>query len=870
MSSLQADTARFTLEIAGVAGVLHVVGFEGTEQLSQPYGFTLELAAEDPEIAFDQVINQPAHLTLYGRDEPRQVHAFVSRFEQGDQGDRYTSYYATLVPRIWYLNHRHNCRIFQNLDVQQIVEQVLQDAGFTGEDYRFALQQSYPVRTYCVQYRESELNFISRLLEEEGISYFFEHSENNHVLVMCDGASAYAPIPGIPRVIFHRATGAAPDEEHIYQYRYSEAVRPGTVTFRDYNFKKPALNLQSGAGAEWDPHLEVYDYPGNYDDPNLGQTRAQVRLEGLQSLRQLGRGEGDSVRFQPGFKFTLASHTREAFNQKYLLTRVKQVGRQPQVLGESASSEGSSYHNEFVCIPAEVPYRPPHQAKKPRVEGTQTAIVVGPAEEEIYTDEHGRVKVSFHWDRAGQADENSSCWIRISNGWAGAGWGAMYLPRIGQEVIVDFLEGDPDRPIITGRVYHGTNRPPYKLPDEKTKSTLKSNSSKGGDGFNEIRFEDKKGEEQIFVHGEKDQDIRIKNDRFEWIGHDRHLVVKNDKFEHVENNSHRLIDADCQTQIKGDDHLTVNGKQAITITESYSLTVGNNVIEIFKGNHNEETKESFFLKANGTIIEATTGITLKCGGSNVVIDPSGVTVKGSLVTVDGSAVKIASGPGSPAKSGVQRPAAKPAAPEIALDADIAEPGKVSKAKSAKAHELEEIPFKQASFNSPASSDEKAPMPATVEEEEETPPELEFSFSLSDTPGSAGHPLAHTPWMVAVGSKPVGMDLLPPEAVLAKGETDANGDIQFDAEQKKAINEAYKKRPGGLWLLSPTGSVRIEVTTESPDWSDEEKLQHALLAANFCSDIPRSGGEHAEELSRIAQDAFELSDANELYSKLPDK
>jgi hypothetical protein len=184
--------------------------------------------------------------------------------------------------------------------------------------------------------------------------------------------------------------------------------------------------------------------------------------------------------------------------------------------------------------------------------------------------------------------------------------------------------------------------------------------------------------------------------------------------------------------------------------------------------------------------------------------------------------------------------------------------------------LEEIPFKQASFNSPASSDEKAPMPATVEEEEETPPELEFSFSLSDTPGSAGHPLAHTPWMVAVGSQPVGMDLLPPESVLAKGETDANGDIQFDAEQKKAINEAYKKRPGGLWLLSPTGSVRIEVTTESPDWSDEEKLQHALLAANFCSDIPRSGSEHAEELSRIAQDAFELSDHNELYSKLPNK
>ena len=271
----------------------------------------------------------------------------------------------------------------------------------------------------------------------------------------------------------------AKTEEHVYRYRYAEEVRPGAVRYRDYNFKKPDLNLQTEFEAEVDTNLEVYDYPGNYAAPELGKTRAQVRLEELQAVRKTGNGESDCVRLLPGFQFTLDEHTRDEFNQQYLLTEVRQTGRQPQVLGEGASNEGSSYANAFVCIPADVPYRPARITRKPVVEGAQTAIVVGPKGEEIYTDEHGRVKVQFHWDREGEADENSSCWIRASSAWAGAGWGAISIPRIGQEVIVDFLEGDPDRPIITGRVYNGTNRPPYALPDEKTKSTLKIQQLQG-------------------------------------------------------------------------------------------------------------------------------------------------------------------------------------------------------------------------------------------------------------------------------------------------------------------------------------------------------------------------------------------------------
>jgi len=736
MPDLRADTTRFTLQIESLQDEIHVVGLRGVEQLSSPYRFDLELACENHELDFASIVNQPALLVIDGDDEPRYLQAMVSRFEQGDQGVRFTTYYATLVPRLWYLAHRHNCRIFQAMDVRQIIEQILKDAGFSGDDYRFVLEQGHEEREYCVQYRESELNFISRLMEEEGMCYFFEDSEDKHVLVIADGASAFKPIAGNDTVIFHTPTGMARTEEHVYRYRYAEEVRPGAVRYRDYNFKKPDLNLQSEFEAEVDTNLEVYDYPGNYAAPELGQTLAQVRLEEFQTVRKTGNGDSDCVRLLPGFKFTLDEHTRDGFNQQYLINEVRQTGRQPQVLGEGASTEGSSYANTFVCIPADVPYRPARISRKPAVEGAQTAIVVGPKGEEIYTDEHGRVKVQFHWDREGKADEKSSCWIRTSSAWAGAGWGAISILRIGQEVIVDFLEGDPDRPIITGRVYHGTNRPPYALPDEKTKSTLKSNSSKGGGGFNEIRLEDKKGEEQIFVHAEKNQDIRVKNDRFEWTGHNRHLIVKQDKFEHIENNRNERVDNDHLEEIKNDRNLTVGGKQAIEIGASHSFSVQGDVIEVFKANHSEQTTSNYYLKAMGTVIESMSGITLKCGGSSVVIDPSGVTLKGPIVTVDGGMVKIASGPGSPPMSGSAGSAVPPAAPEASLEADTADPGKVSEAKAKTIQQQSEVPFKplQASSGLGNEPDEEEKNWIEIEllDEEDNPvPGEKYKITLPD-------------------------------------------------------------------------------------------------------------------------------------------
>jgi type VI secretion system secreted protein VgrG len=382
-----------------------------------------------------------------------------------------------------------------------------------------------------------------------------------------------------------------------------------------------------------------------------------------------------------GCTFTFAEHTRDDQNRQYLITSANYNIDAGDFYSQEKSSP-CSYSCSFAAIDATKQFRSMRITPKPSIPGPQTAIIVGPSGEEVHTDEYGRVKVQFHWDRHSQADENSSCWIRVAQLWAGKKWGAMYIPRIGQEVIVEFLEGDPDQPIITGRVYNGQAMPPYVLPTNKTMSTLKSNSSKTGQGFNEIRFEDNKGSEQIFIHAEKNIDIRVKNDRFETIANDRHLHVERDKFEHVDNNRDEKVDADHKEEIGKDRHLKITGKEAKEIGDSKSLTVTGDVIEAFRANHSEQTTQNYYLKAMGIVIEAMQGITLKCGGSSVVLDPASVTVKGTMVTIDGGMTKINSGPGSPPTAGQAGSVVAPAAITAALDADQADPGEVDEAKQA--------------------------------------------------------------------------------------------------------------------------------------------------------------------------------------------
>lgn len=655
MQTLPANMERFLFEVSGSDEELRVVSFAATEGISQLFSIDLELVAEDNELKFEQFVGQAGVLTIqeYVEEEPRYLHGIISRFEQGSSGLRFTTYNATVVPKIWYLMHRHNCRIFQQKSVRDIVQQILDELGIPGDEYRFVLQNPPPKRDYCVQYRESELDFITRLLEEEGIFYFFEHKEDKHILVMGDSSAAHLPVPGENKILFHEPRpGQVADEPHIYNFNYTEEVLPGKVTLKDYNFKKPALNLKGEKTAEKDTELEIYDYPGKFEEPGRGKQLAKVRLEEYQAVKKIASGAATCTNFAAGFFFTMKEYPRKDFNKKYLLTQHQLSGSQPQVLEEGAGEGGSSFSSSFECIPFEVPYRPDRVTPKPIVEGSQTAIVVGPKGEEIYTDEHGRIKVQFHWDREGQMNEKSSCWIRVSQVWAGTSWGAMYIPRIGHEVIVDFLEGDPDRPLITGRVYHGTNKPPYPLPAEKTKSTVKSYSSKGGGGFNEIRLEDKKGDEQIFIHAEKDYDLRVKNDRREYIGQDHNFMVKRDS----------------KGLVEGGENLTIKGNRKIHVAESLYREAKKELHErTGKKYFNKAGMEMHFKSGKKIVIDGSMDITLRAGGSFVRINASGVTIKGKMI-------KINSG-GSPGK--VRK--AKSQSPAQPQEADNAKPGEKFKA-----------------------------------------------------------------------------------------------------------------------------------------------------------------------------------------------
>jgi type VI secretion system secreted protein VgrG len=535
---------------------MRVVDFSAREEISTPFEVDLTLATRDDEeeVTFDDVVGEVGLLTIFGltTDSERHFHGIVSRFWQTGSTGRFFLYKATLVPSLWLLSLAQDCRIFQEKEVKEIIEDVLTDAGITSDRFEFRLQGSYDKTDYCVQYRETDLNFISRLAEAEGIFYFFEHEEDSHLLVFADSAGLYQPIQGDKNddnqveIAFRTGTGMVVTQETIQTVAQSRQVSPGKVSLKDFNFLKPSAKLLRHKEAKTHAEIEQYDYPGDYIEDGRGDSLANIRLDEGRTFLEVIEGQSNCPRLIPGFTFKLTEHDLSSFEKDYLLTGVSHFGSQPQVLEEQAGTEGFSYSNQFSGIPSDVVYRPLRKTPKPIVQGIQTAIVVGPAGEEIYTDEHGRVKVQFHWDRVGEKDEKSSCWIRVSQIWAGAGWGAMHIPRIDQEVVVDFLEGDPDKPLITGRIYHGTNTPPYKLPDEKTKSTLRSQTTPGGGSHNELLMEDKSKETQVVLlnaYGhkltmdEKEQILTIET-------RDQHKVSMDDKNKLIAvetTNAHKLL-----------------------------------------------------------------------------------------------------------------------------------------------------------------------------------------------------------------------------------------------------------------------------------------------------------------------------------------
>jgi type VI secretion system secreted protein VgrG len=578
-------------------GVLLFRQMTANEELGRLSLYELEVLSEDREIKFDDILGHDMTVTLELEDGSlRYFHGYVSEFRYVGDAGIYVSYQATLRPWLWFLTRTSDCRIFSEKTVPDIIKQVFTDHGFDGavED---KLTGSYRTWVYCVQYRETDFNFVSRLMEQEGIYYYFTHENGKHTMVLCDSYSAHDAFPGYEEIKSLSSTDAVKHHtDSIFGWEVGRSVQSGNYALTDYDFEKPKAGLavqQTIDRGHARPDYEIFDYPGEYSETDDGQNYVTARIEELQSEYERVHGNGNARGLNAGWLFSLTDCAREDQNREYLVVSA-QYSMQDTAYESGSAAEGSGFEVSFEGMDASEPFRPERISPKPLVQGPQTAIVVGGSGEEIWTDEYGRVKVQFHWDREGKADENSSCWIRVAQVWAGKKWGAMYIPRIGQEVIVEFLEGDPDRPIVTGRVYNAENMPPYDLPDNKTMSTLKSNSSKGGQGFNEIRFEDKKGEEQIFIHGEKNLDIHIKNDRFEFIGNDRHLNVK--------------------------------GKQAVKIEDSLSVEVANDVAEVYKANHSEEVSDDYFLKGTNLVIEGSTNITLKVGQSFIEIESGGVKI----------------------------------------------------------------------------------------------------------------------------------------------------------------------------------------------------------------------------------------------------
>jgi len=419
-----------------------------------------------------------------------------------------------------------------------------------------------------------------------------------------------------------------------------QGIRPDKVTTDAFNFKKPDLDLASEAEGPDDPGLEIYEYPGLYDVPADGSGLMNMGLERWQSGRKQAWGQGRCVRQTAGQLFTLGQHPRDDFNREFMLTRIEHFGSQP-LMGEVTDGASMGYENRFLCMPSDVPYRPPQRSPKPTVNGVQTAVVVGPSGEEIHTDEHGRVKVQFHWDREGKNDDKSSCWIRVAQAWAGTSWGAMFIPRIGNEVVVTFLEGDPDRPLIVGSVYHGTNVPPYGLPDNKTKSTIKTNSSAGGEGSNELCFEDKKGEEEIFLHGQKDWNTviendatqEVKNDELLKVGNNRMKEVVKDQGEKVGGNKAIAVDGNHDEQIKGNETQKVGGNAKRTVDGDQKVAIKKNSAESVGGDRTESVDGAMKLTVSKDYKHDVTGNSTLAVNKNLTS-----TVKGDASsTVDGEA-----------------------------------------------------------------------------------------------------------------------------------------------------------------------------------------------------------------------------------------
>lgn len=611
-------------------GTFLLLRMHAVEGLSRPFELSLELLTPESEVAANDVLGQSMTISVRMPDSrTRYFNGLVSRYSYRGRRGGYAYYHATLRPWLWFLSKTSDCRIFQELSVPDIVTNVCNDRGFT--DIARSLTGTYPEREYCVQYRESALNFIHRLLAEEGIYYFFRHSEQSHEMVLADSYSAHQPIAGDADIPYRAPGEAAVGLEHVSQWAVMNELETGSYVLRDFDFVKPNVDLTSSSSVQRShthADFEEFDFPGRYTETADGDRYAQARIESLQARFETFEGRGDNRRLAPGSLFSLIEYPRDNQNREYLILETEIEIESGEV--EQFGGTENRFDARFIAIESREPFRPPRNTPKPIVTGPQTAIVVGKQGEDIWTDEYGRIKVQFHWDRVGTSDENSSCWVRVAQSWAGKNWGSIHIPRIGQEVVVDFLEGDPDRPLVTGRVYNADQMPPYALPDNQTQSGVKSRSTKEGtaEHFNEIRFEDKKDEEEIYIHAEKDFNRVVENNDTLKVGFEK----KDEGNQTIDIHNNQTVNVGASD--------AADGSQTFKIWKDRSVTIdtGNDSITITQGNRTVK------LDAGSYGTEAAQWIELKVGGSSIKIEPAKITIKAPEIVVQGDASLQAGSP----------------------------------------------------------------------------------------------------------------------------------------------------------------------------------------------------------------------------------
>jgi type VI secretion system secreted protein VgrG len=624
-----------------------------TEALGRLFQFELDLLSKDPNIKFEDLLGQNVTVRLeLPDDKTRYFNGFVSRFSlTGSLGDL-SAYSATVHPWLWFLTRTADCRIFQEMTVPDIIKKVFRDHGYT--DFEEALSGTYRTWTYCVQYRETDFNFVSRLMEQEGIYYYFKHESNKHQLVLSDSVSSHEPFPGCEKLpFFPPDEHLRREEHHIYEWTVSQEVQPGVYALNDFDFERPKANLQVKSSiqrAHARAEMEIFDYPGEYTQTNDGEVYVRARIEELHAEYEQAQGQANARGLCVGSLFELVDYPRQDQNREYLVVSATHELESDAYTSGSGGQGEDVYSCRLTALHSQQPYRPPRVTPKPMVQGPQTAIVVGPSGEEIYTDMYGRVKVQFHWDRYGKKDENSSCWVRVSHPWAGKGWGSVSIPRIGQEVIVDFLEGDPDQPIITGRVYNAESMPPYELPGGAVVSGIKSNTHKGR-GYNELSMDDTAGKEKMTVHAQYDMSTTVEHDQTNTINNNRTTTVKA--------NYTLDVDAARTVHVKGHHAETVDGGQEITVSGGQTVGVDGGQTLSVTGGFTEDVSGELSISVTGPIVQSASGtididaagagtyssgasLTFSVGGSAVEITPAAITISsaGSTIKVDASGVSL--------------------------------------------------------------------------------------------------------------------------------------------------------------------------------------------------------------------------------------